>query len=268
MFEQLTLAEGATGTFVETFDSGNEGGWTYGAPGEFINPAGGNPGAFLDTGTNPLLDTFAPRLRTTEPSVFTGDYRAQGVTSVGVDLIQLSTQTTTGGRPATAMLIYDNDTPGDPLDDTAAYFLGPNIPAAGDGWVSFDYDVPSQDTELPPGVRARFAIDGERSTRRDAIGDGTLDDQRAEAAHLFLEQSVCRRQLERLQRVRTDQLGHPVRAMHGGRANRSHLVQAHRHTASRELPGSLATGQAAAHDGDTLAGIDARQTGKPPRTAV
>jgi hypothetical protein len=137
----------ASGEFVETFDSGDEGGWTFGTPGS-IPPAGGNPGPYLDSG---VLDTFAPRLRTTvSGSLFTGDYRAQGVTSVGVDLNTFSAQTT-GGRPLALMLIKDPGTPGDPFDDTAAYFLGPNIPDVGDGWLSFDYLVPSEDTELPAG---------------------------------------------------------------------------------------------------------------------
>jgi hypothetical protein len=49
------------------------------------------------------------------------------------------------------MLIHDNGTPGDPLDDTAAYFLGPNIPGFGEGWISYDYDVPSSAVTLPAG---------------------------------------------------------------------------------------------------------------------
>jgi hypothetical protein len=136
-------------TFVETFDSGNEGGWTYGGPGESIVGAGGNPGAYLDSG---ILDTFAAQLRTsTASNAFVGNYRAMGVTGVGVDLIQILNTTTTGGRPCTLMLIYDNGTPADPLDDTAAYFLGPNIPDFGDGWLSYEYPVPSADVALPPG---------------------------------------------------------------------------------------------------------------------
>jgi len=132
--------------FVEGFDAGsNEGGWTWGTGG--VVPTGGNPGAYLDSA---ILDTFAPRLRTTQAgSPFTGDYRAAGVSSVGVDLIQLNSATT-GGRPLSPMLIFDNGT-GDPSDDTAAYTLGPNIPSLGDGWTSFDFEVPSQATELPPG---------------------------------------------------------------------------------------------------------------------
>lgn len=136
--------------FTETFDSGNEGDWTYGNPQTHIAATGGNPGAYLSSGQ--FLDTFAPILRTQSTvSAFQGDYRSMGVTGVGVDLVQLSSFTTTGGRPCTLMLVHDNGTPGDPFDDTAAYFLGPNIPAFGDGWVSYDYDVPSADVGLPSG---------------------------------------------------------------------------------------------------------------------
>ena len=134
--------------FVETFDSGNEGGWTFGAPGESQPPTGGNPGAYLDSG---LLDTFAPRLRTTATrGVFTGDFRSKGVSSIGLDLITFNAQTT-GGRPLALMLIKDPGTPGNFADDTAAYFLGPNIPDVGDGWLSYDYAVPSEETDLPAG---------------------------------------------------------------------------------------------------------------------
>ncbi len=134
--------------FVETFDTSNEGGWTFGAPGESQPSTGGNPGGYLDSG---LLDTFAPRLRTTDASsVFVGDFRGQGVSSVGVDLVTFNALST-GGRPLALMLIKDPGTPGDFADDTAAYFLGPNIPDVGDGWISYDYLVPSSDTELPLG---------------------------------------------------------------------------------------------------------------------
>ncbi|MHC4948946.1 MAG: hypothetical protein ACYTG1_11900 [Planctomycetota bacterium] len=142
------LAGGTTTTFTETFDGGsNEGSWTWGA-GDSTPAAGGNPGAYLRTDG---LDTFAPQPRTQAAvSEFTGDYRAQDVSAIGVDLVTLAAATT-GGRPATLMLIHDNDTPGDPFDDTAAYFMAANIPAFGEGWVSYDYVVPSQETTLPAG---------------------------------------------------------------------------------------------------------------------
>lgn len=151
MIVTLTLGAASTsragGTFVETFEEGNEGGWTFGG-GDSIPANGGNPDAYLQSG---LLDTFAPQPRTTATgSVFTGDFRANAVTAFGVDLTTFSAQTT-GGRPLTLMLIHDNGTPGNITDDTAAYQLGPNIPAVGTGWTEYDYVVPSQETALPAG---------------------------------------------------------------------------------------------------------------------
>ena len=136
-------------TFVESFDGGsNQGGWIWGSPGSSIAPNGGNPGPYLSSG---LLDTFAPQPRTSlVGSVFTGDLRARRVSAIGIDLITTSANTT-GGRPLTLMLIHDNQTPGNPLDDTAAYLMGPNIPHVGQGWLSYDFTVPSQEIALPAG---------------------------------------------------------------------------------------------------------------------
>lgn len=137
-----------TVTFVETFEGdSNEGGWTWGF-GDTIVPTGGNPGAYLRTDG---LDTFAPRPQTTSGGIFVGDYRATNVSSVGVDLITFAVDFSAEGRALTLMLIHDNDTPGDPFDDTAAYFLGPNIPLPGEGWSVYDFAVPSQDLSLPAG---------------------------------------------------------------------------------------------------------------------
>ncbi len=140
---------GSTETFVETFDElPSEGGWTWGA-GDTLVEEGGNPGSFFGTAT---LATFAPQPRTTSAkNQFVGDYRGRGVTSIGVDLQTFAANFGTGERPLSPMLIYDNGTPGDPFDDTAAYFLGPNIPAVGEGWISYDFDVPSQEETLPAG---------------------------------------------------------------------------------------------------------------------
>ncbi len=147
----LVFAAGARAgdTFVEGFTGGsNTGGWTFGSPGGSIPGSGGNPGAYLASG---LLDTFAPMPRTSlTGSVFTGDFREKKVTGLGVDLITFSALST-GGRPLTLMLMHDNGTPGNPGDDTAAYFLGPNIPHVGLGWLSYDYPVPASETLLPPG---------------------------------------------------------------------------------------------------------------------
>jgi hypothetical protein len=149
-FAALLAATGAQAeTFTETFDGGsNTGGWTFFAPNEVIETTGGNPGAYLHGWT---LDTFAPQPRTTEPSVFTGDLRALGVTSIGVDVIVHDVDFTAEGRPLALMLYTDNDTPRNYDDDRAAKVLGPEIPNEGEGWASFDFDVPSQETSLPAG---------------------------------------------------------------------------------------------------------------------
>ena len=145
-----TAATEAQVTFVETFDNySNVGGWTYGSPNGYIDLTGGNPGPFFH---DPFLDTFAPRPRTTMDSIFTGDYRANQVSSVGIDLILFDVQFSAGGRPLSLILVSDNNTPGSFDDDWGAYNLGPaNVPLPGEGWLSYDFDVPSQQTSLPTG---------------------------------------------------------------------------------------------------------------------
>lgn len=135
-------------TFVEEFTGGsNTGDWTYFAPSELIESSGGNPGAYLHAFN---LDTTRPRVRTTTPSVFTGDYRARQVSSVGIDLITHSTQFPYGGD--TSVLLYnDGGTPGQNDDDWAFYRLGDPVPPVGGGWVSYDFDIPSQAATPPAG---------------------------------------------------------------------------------------------------------------------
>ncbi len=135
--------------FVETFDGGsNVGGWTYYAPVEAIEDGGGNPGAYLRAEG---LDTYAPQPRTTGDSAFTGDYRALNVQSLGVDLATFYVDFSAGDRPCALMLHSDNGTPGDFDDDWAAYALGPDVPEPGEGWRSYDFPVPSQETAWPAG---------------------------------------------------------------------------------------------------------------------
>lgn len=146
----MTIAPGADASFTETFEGGsNIGGWAYGGPGDFIPTSGGNPGAFLRTNG---IDTIAPQPHTTGTSVFTGDYRAAGVRSIGVDLNTFTVDFSAADRPLTIMLISDNGTPGDQSDDWAAYLIGPDtIPVPGEGWKSFDFNVPADQTALPAG---------------------------------------------------------------------------------------------------------------------
>lgn len=140
-------AQGATTTVM--FEDGvNTGLWTYGV-GMSIPSSGGNPGRYLRSDG---LDTFAPQLRTQGSSIFTGDYRAAGVTALGVDLQTFAVDFSAAGRPLSLLLVSNNGTPGNSNDDYAAYIVGnSNIPVPGEGWKSFSFDVPSSSQALPAG---------------------------------------------------------------------------------------------------------------------
>lgn len=148
-----------TATTVETFDNGgNEGAWTFGTGNETIEPEGGNPGAYLRDRT---LVTFTPRASTSfgAASAFTGDYTARGVTSVGIDLAVASASGNYTGRTLTLILLNDNGTPADLLDDWGAYTVT-SLPLPPSGvigfadilqWRSYDIPVPATSRTLPAG---------------------------------------------------------------------------------------------------------------------
>lgn len=134
----------ADSTFVETFEAGsNEGSW----PGTDV-ASGGNAGAYRRS-----LWLDPPELGTAfgGTSEFTGDYRAMGVTSVGVDVITLVSEYLNTNRPLTVLLQTDNGTPGNGNDDWEAYWIGPTVPEVGEGWKSFSFLIPSLETSLPAG---------------------------------------------------------------------------------------------------------------------
>lgn len=140
------VAAGQT-TYVETFDDGiNHSGWTWDrTPRGGVVPSDGNPGGYFQSELMAL-----PSLFTSAP-VFTGDFRARGVTSIGGDL--RTVQFSSPPSMISIALMHDNGTPENPFDDTYATFVS-SIPApvAPDmGWVSFDIDVPSASTETPEG---------------------------------------------------------------------------------------------------------------------
>ncbi|MCA9284006.1 MAG: hypothetical protein KDA22_02235 [Phycisphaerales bacterium] len=157
----LTAAAVATTTTAdfEGGAAGNVGGWTYGL-GPTYPTDNGISGQYMLTSN---LDTFAPMLRTTGGSAFTGDYRAAGVTTVSLDLATFDVDFSAGGRPLTIMLINTHGTQTS-LDDTVAYFMGPNIPVPGEGWKSYTFDIPSSSETLPDGW-----------LMLDSNGDGTPD---------------------------------------------------------------------------------------------
>lgn len=143
----LALPAAAQLPFNESFDAGsNVGGWNFGVA--MTNPqSGGNPGAWM----NGSVDTFAPQIRTSGSSVFTGDWRAKGVNSVGIDVTTISTQFP-ASRELSLILTNFNGTPLNPNDDCIVYFLGTRrVPQAGGGWETFDFAVDSASTTMPQG---------------------------------------------------------------------------------------------------------------------
>ena len=147
----LPSAAAPTITVTETYDGPvEEASWRVAS---FDNAVdfGGWPGAYLRVAG---LDTFGPRIRTVPglASKFLGDYRAKGVTGLGVDVNLFATDFGAEGRPVSLYLTSGMDTPEDPYDDCDAVYVGAkNVPKPGTGWKSFDFRVPSHDLTLPPG---------------------------------------------------------------------------------------------------------------------
>lgn len=136
-------------TYVDTFETGSsQGGWTFGLPPVYPT-TGGNPGRFLRVDN---LDTFAPQPRTAmSVNPFTGNFRERNVVRIGVDLKTFDVDFSAAERPCTLLLYNNNGTPSNTNDDWAAYFMGEDIPLEGQGWKSYTFDVPSQETTLPAG---------------------------------------------------------------------------------------------------------------------
>ena len=146
-------------TFVETFDDqSNVGAWWWGTGNEVIIEVNGHPGAYLQDLT---LSSCCPMVSSGlgVESEFTGDYRAMGVTTVGLDLITLDADFYAGGRMLTVMLFNDNDTPGNVNDDWGAYFIGdvavplPGVCRGGDPicWTPYEFTIDSQADDTPEG---------------------------------------------------------------------------------------------------------------------
>ena len=93
------------------------------------------------------------------------------------------------------------------------------------------------------------AVDRQRAAGRHLVGVGRAHDQRAERAHLAVQQA------DRVvlgvvgaERVGADEFGEALGLVRGGGARRAHLVQHDRDAGVGDLPGGLAAGEAAADD--------------------
>jgi len=133
---------------VEDFEDGvADYGWAFGYA-DVIQATGGNPGQWLN---NPSYDTFGPILATDYGAAeFTGNYREMGVTTISfdarIDHIDF------GDVPIEmSVLLRDtNGTPGDVSDDDYAFYPGELIPTIGNGWVHYEFAIPSASTEDVP----------------------------------------------------------------------------------------------------------------------
>lgn len=146
-------------TFVEDFEDGrNEGAWTFGTGNEYLNYPGGNPSVYL---RDDSLVSFHPKASTSfgQRSEFTGNYFAQNVASVGIDLATIDASLSISSRTISLILLNDNGSPQNLDDDWGAIFVSdkpvPPSGVIGDSdilnWVSYDFAVPSDSAELPEG---------------------------------------------------------------------------------------------------------------------
>lgn len=150
--------------FVEDFESRrNVGGWSfYTTHKPTFEDEGGNTDGYLHDNH---VSSFAPAAGTAVgvESIFTGDYREQKVTSLGIDLRCIDYEYDITSRYLTLILMNDNGTPEDVEDDWGAYIIGDTkLPSKyvawlsstiinQPGWVPYDFEINSQTTELPEG---------------------------------------------------------------------------------------------------------------------
>ncbi|MCA9755774.1 MAG: hypothetical protein KDA27_08235 [Candidatus Eisenbacteria bacterium] len=153
----VTLAD----VFSDTFEGGsNQAFWAFIRGGDVLETDGGNPGGWLH---QPTYDTFAPTLESLPGTgtPFEGDYAATGVTRIGFDAI--TEHVDFGDGSGFNMTLLLRDTKGTPEvdDDDYVYYVGDNVPLVGQGWVHYDYAIPSSETDLPAGWKGGWVGDCE-----------------------------------------------------------------------------------------------------------
>ena len=92
--------------------------------------------------------------------MFTGNYRAQGVSSVGIDLVLYSVDFSAGDRPLAVLLLSDGGTPDDFSDDCTVYQVGKKRgPSPNGQWRGYRFSVPSDSATLPRGWNVLNCVD-------------------------------------------------------------------------------------------------------------
>ncbi len=151
--QTTTVTESFNGTLADAT-------WRLGSFDE-IAPEGGHPGPYLH---NPTFDAAVPTPHYVGPlpSPFFGDYRAAGVTSLGLDVNIFSVDKAVDPtRPIAVVLTSNMGTPDDPTDDCEAYFVSSQpLPRPGSGWRSYDFKIPSDQTTIPKGWIVRGPCQG------------------------------------------------------------------------------------------------------------
>ncbi|MAG62962.1 hypothetical protein CMO84_05510 [Candidatus Woesearchaeota archaeon] len=157
-------------SFVDGFDWPiNEGGWVWSGTFQANIATGGVPGYWAYS--EPLYMTV-PSFRSTQKSPFMGDYRAQDVTSLGVDLQTFVADPQACLRQLALVLDSDQGTV-DPADDLFVYRMSArSVPCVDGTWHSYVVDVPSQDAGLPPG----WIADPQSPLSDDAIWNAVIAD--------------------------------------------------------------------------------------------
>ncbi|HKE49815.1 MAG TPA: hypothetical protein VKB52_17245 [Rhodanobacteraceae bacterium] len=149
---------------VDDFESGtnpNQWGWTNGGGGNFtIQPDGGNPGAWLDSGVpyfsdHPNLTSFPPDGTALRDALASG-----ALVSASADIERLDTAGVTGCGPVydlpsnfTLQLSDIHTIPSDPPTVIEAHTTdGPVSPLEGPfPWMTVTFAIPSDSTDVPPG---------------------------------------------------------------------------------------------------------------------
>lgn len=148
-------------TFVDDFEGGsNFASWAFIRGSDVIESTGGNPGFYLH---QPTYDTFAPILESLPGTgtPFEGNYAAAGVTRISWDAITQGMDFGDGSGTSMSLVLRDAKGTLTVDDDDFVYFVGPNIPLVGEGWVHYDVTIPSGETDIPAGWKGAWVGDCE-----------------------------------------------------------------------------------------------------------
>lgn len=149
-----TAAFAQNGIYEDFEDGVIDGGWNWSDWGDTVELSGGNPDAY---GQSPEIWVPTPTyFGGWDAPGWTGNYTAMGVTGFSIDIMTIWTQNNWFAEyPLFITIMNHMGTPGDIGDDVFVYYYQYNAPAAGAGWASYQWDIPSDFVggggELPAG---------------------------------------------------------------------------------------------------------------------